>query len=108
MKKMKVIALSLFVSISVSVYADFASERNQTHCANFIQADTLNRIDADGLRQGLWILYGHDKNDLAFPADAKWKEGRYVDGKKEGKWIEYLPDGRIAGELNYHDGKPVK
>lgn len=107
MKKIKIIALVFFVLLSISVHADLALERNQTH-ERIIQADTLNMIDADGLRQGLWIFYGHNKNDLAFPAEAKWKEGRYVDGKKEGKWIEYLADGRIASEMNYHDGKLVK
>lgn len=71
------------------------------------QPDTLNQTDADGKRQGHWILYGVDRPDAGIPDSGKVEEGRYVDDRKTGVWIKYHKDGitpRLKGE--YKNNRP--
>ncbi|CAN5198682.1 hypothetical protein BH09BAC5_BH09BAC5_20770 [soil metagenome] len=69
-------------------------------------SDTIGQVDAAGKRQGYWILYGRDKKDPAYAADAKWQEGRYKDSQKMGVWIEYFPTGKTKSELTFVNNRP--
>ena len=60
--------------------------------------DTINLTDNDGLKQGKWIKYTAinivDKLK-------KMEEGCYLNGKKEGYWKFYLPDGQLKDSILY-------
>jgi antitoxin component YwqK of YwqJK toxin-antitoxin module len=65
-------------------------------------------IDAAGLKQGYFIIYGRDVPEKTeYPLDGKVEEGAYKDNKKTGEWIIYHTDGatpRLKG--NFADGRP--
>jgi antitoxin component YwqK of YwqJK toxin-antitoxin module len=61
--------------------------------------DTINQKDANGLKQGYWIVYYPDSK-------IKKEEGKYVNNKKEGVWKFYYPSGTIKQEVTYKDNKP--
>lgn len=67
-----------------------------TCSVGFGQSDTLNQTDADGKRQGYWIIYGKDRPEAGFPEDGKIEEGNYIDDRKSGVWIKYYNDGKTA------------
>ena len=60
-----------------------------------------NTTDAQGKKQGNWVVYGKDKPDDGHCATCKVEEGKYVDGRKEGRWIKYFPDG-VTPRLDAH------
>ena len=68
----------------------------------------LNFVDADGKKQGKWIIYGKMSGDAAFNPTAKFEEGTYKDNAKEGEWTEYNPDGSVKRTVNFHEGNEVK
>jgi len=65
-------------------------------------------IDAAGLKQGYFIIYGRDVPEKTeYPLDGKVEEGAYKDDRKTGEWIVYHTDGltpRLKG--SYKDGRP--
>jgi len=71
-------------------------------------SDTLNKLNRSGEREGWWVLTkendpvnGNNGNQM------KLKEGRYINGRKNGVWITYYEDGktpRLIGE--YSDNRP--
>jgi len=69
-------------------------------------SDTINRLNSKGQREGWWIL--SKTNTAVQPSKGiKAKEGRYVNGRKFGAWINYYEDGvtpRLIGE--YSDNRP--
>lgn len=69
--------------------------------------DAPNAKDAQGRKQGMWIIWGKEYPDKGYPEDGRIEEGPYKDDKKEGTWIKYHPDGktpRLTGE--YVGGRP--
>lgn len=67
--------------------------------------DTLNRLNDKGQRIGWWVL-NKDNRPVAH-GELKAKEGRYINGRKFGAWINYYEDGvtpRLIGE--YADNRP--
>lgn len=72
--------------------------------------DTINRIDAQQRRQGLWMLAGID--DMEQPLVSV---GHYLNGKANGLWIKTNRDGMplaqenfkndlLDGEVKYYEG----
>jgi antitoxin component YwqK of YwqJK toxin-antitoxin module len=68
--------------------------------------DTLNYVDANGMRQGRWIITGAMKKDLAYKPEAKVEEGNYTDSKKTGPWIEYYPNGNKKDDITFVNNRP--
>ncbi|CAN5797621.1 hypothetical protein BH11BAC7_BH11BAC7_05220 [soil metagenome] len=68
----------------------------------------INFTDENGKRQGKWIIYGKMSGDKAFNPTAKFEEGDYKDGLKDGEWIEYKPDGTEKRKVNFSGGNEVK
>ena len=66
---------------------------------------TTNFVDAKGLRQGKWMVIGKMQRDSVYAPDAKVEEGTYVDGQKDGEWMEYYPSGAVKSKGNYSGGK---
>ncbi len=67
----------------------------------------INQKDAQGRKQGQWVVYGKDAPNKGYPADGKIEEGPYKDDRKNGTWTSYHKDGatpRLIGV--YEDGRP--
>lgn len=62
------------------------------------QNDTINKKDANGLKQGFWVFY--------FDDNTKKEEGTYTNNKKEGIWKAYYPTGNIKHEITYLKNRP--
>jgi len=76
--------------------------------SNGFGQDTLNRVDANGKKQGHWIYYGKDRPESGVPLEGKVMEGNYIDDRKEGVWIRYNLDGvtpKLKGE--YKNDRPT-
>jgi antitoxin component YwqK of YwqJK toxin-antitoxin module len=66
----------------------------------------LNRIDANGQRQGYWIIKGYMIEASAYSANATVEEGHYINGNKEGLWKRYYPSGQVRNEITYRGDLP--
>ncbi|MBD3636140.1 MAG: hypothetical protein HUJ25_02265 [Crocinitomicaceae bacterium] len=53
-----------------------------------------NVTDDNGLKQGMWTIWGHMKPEKGYPEDGKIEEGPYKDDRKNGEWIKYHKDGK--------------
>lgn len=69
------------------------------------QSDTINRRDDKGMKQGYWIYYGIDRPSLGYADSARIMEGRFVDDKREGKWIMYDRSGWVKKEVEAKEGR---
>ena len=68
--------------------------------------DTINRIDANNLRQGAWKVFGKDKKLEGFSLDQLIEEGEYMDNRKVGIWKKYFSNGKLQNEITYKSGRP--
>src|SRR5678810_966114 len=57
-----------------------------------VKGDTLNRVDANGLKQGRWVSH----IDALRGEPGYEEEGVYKDGKKEGTWRTYNLQGDLT------------
>lgn len=73
-----------------------------------IAIENINFMDAKGLRQGHWKIYGAMQRDITFPPEMLYEEGNYSDGLKDGEWKKYNSDGTVKEKVQYKDGKIVK
>jgi len=62
--------------------------------------------DANGLKQGYWIIKGADKKLPGYSLDAKVEEGNYKDNLKQGIWIQYFPGGALKNKVTFKDNRP--
>jgi antitoxin component YwqK of YwqJK toxin-antitoxin module len=85
-------ALLFVLSLSFQVFADGLGE--------------LNRVDANGLRQGYWIIKGYMLKNAGYSANATVEEGHYLNGNKEGLWKRFYPDGKLRNEITFRNGSP--
>jgi antitoxin component YwqK of YwqJK toxin-antitoxin module len=72
--------------------------------------DTINRIDSLGRKHGRWEVYRNspDPGSPGDVANVKLEVGHYVDGKKEGEWTYYFPDGKLKEKVIYKNDVMVK
>ena len=100
MKKL-IMVLALFVSISLKAQSYEPGKKG-------LQAgDTINMTDANGKKQGQWILFGyHNPKMVGYELNQKISEGAYKDNKKQGVWIDYFPSGNIKNKITFLDGRP--
>jgi len=68
--------------------------------------DTINLIDANKKKQGIWIVRGADKAGSGYAANQKIEEGSYKDNKRIGVWKEYHKNGNLKSSITYVNGKP--
>lgn len=68
--------------------------------------DTLNLIDAQGKKQGKWIIKGKHKPGTCYQPEQKVEEGRYSDNRKTGIWIEYYCNSNMKNKLTFVNGRP--
>jgi hypothetical protein len=77
--------------------------------------DTLNRLDKNGLMQGLWITYKKPlKSEYNIDSIAYlsipfyiYEYGYCKNGKREGTWCSYYPYGEKKMEVKYFKGELV-
>ena len=76
--------------------------------AQSINNDTLapNQVDANGLKQGYWIVLNTVKKLPNYPAEAKVEEGKFTDSKKIGIWKTFFPGGNLKSEITFVNGFP--
>ena len=68
--------------------------------------DTLNKIDAEGKKQGKWVLFGRHKPGTCYQAEQKVEEGKYADNRKAGIWVEFYCNGNMRNKLTFTNGRP--
>lgn len=120
MKKI-IYTAAFFTTIVFSSCSDNATDKNSTDSTDLDVLTTpgnsnlpanmktdLNYVDADGKKQGKWIIYGKMSGDAAYNPTAKVLEGNYKDDLKDGEWTEYNPDGTVKRKVNYAAGQEVK
>ena len=61
------------------------------------QKDTLNKVDANNMKQGYWKIYDEASKALL-------EEGKYVNSQKEGIWKAYYETGKIKEEQYFQMG----
>ncbi len=80
----------------------------QSAIAQSTNSDTLapNQVDANGLKQGYWIVFNSVKKLPNYPAEAKVEEGKFADSKKTGIWKMFFPNGNIKSEITFTNNRP--
>jgi len=68
--------------------------------------DTINLVDAQGRKQGQWIVKGKHKPGTCYQPDQKVEEGKYLDNRKTGVWIEYYCNSNMKNKLTFVNGRP--
>ncbi|MEO6961463.1 MAG: hypothetical protein ABIY90_05815 [Puia sp.] len=65
-----------------------------------VKGDTLNRVDAKGIKQGKWVNHVDDlRGEPGYE-----EEGQYKDNRKEGTWRVYSLEGDLKGLEFYRWG----
>ncbi|MFT4601947.1 MAG: antitoxin component YwqK of YwqJK toxin-antitoxin module [Arenicella sp.] len=86
----------------LSVISGFILLANNLHG----QSDTLNFTDAEGKKQGFWIISGKMKPEKGFCDSCRYEAGIYKDDRKNGVWSKYHKNGheRLIGM--YKNNRP--
>ena len=90
---MRIYLINIFLFFSVVLtYAQWKSFK-------IYEGDTINKIDNFGNKQGLWIFFNEEY------ANGVVQKGYYKDGKKDGEWIVYYPNGKIKSKAIYRNNR---
>lgn len=68
--------------------------------------DTINKIDVIGKKQDKWVLLGKHKPGTCYQTDQKAEEGKYIDNRKTGIWVEYYCNSLVKSKLTFVNGRP--
>lgn len=71
-----------------------------------IDGEKVNLTDANGKKQGKWIITGQTRNLPGYKPDQKIEVGEYKDSRKVGTWISYYSNGNKKSEITYKYGRP--
>lgn len=83
--------------------------RTSLCCFLLICSATLwaqNKRNANGERHGKWTFTGKDYPNKNIPKTQKVEEGNYVNGRKEGTWTKFFPDGGVQLKGTYNNNRP--
>lgn len=61
------------------------------------QETQRNLFDAEGQKTGYWAIFSPEDFSIM-------EEGSYVDGKKDGLWKTYFPNGNVSHEITWRNG----
>jgi len=99
---------SMFLNIVrlffVLLLVNFKMVAAQTY--EVIENDTVNVIDANGKKQGKWIITNNLLGKECYANDQKVEEGKYSNSKKSGFWKEYFCNKNIKSKIYYDNNKP--
>jgi antitoxin component YwqK of YwqJK toxin-antitoxin module len=73
----------------------------------FAYQSGMNGFDAEGKKHGKWKVTGDMQSDPAFTPNAVVEEGEYANGKRQGLWVRYFPNGNKKNEITYLNDKPT-
>ncbi len=90
--------ISLITTLLFTVQTGYAQ-------ANTLSADTLNRVDELGRKQGYWRFIAPETEKAGYADGALVEEGRYTNSKRIGKWRRYWPNGKVMSEITYQMGR---
>ena len=99
--------LFTLLTMSSATYANDIIALTATPLAIEQEEGEPNDTDAQGRKQGLWIIWGNMKPEKGYPDAGKIEEGPYKDDRKNGQWTMYHKDGatpRLIGEFS--NGRP--
>lgn len=97
----------LFTLILMATFLFSKSQSYEPGPKGLQVGDTINMTDANGKRQGKWILCGyHNPKMVGYDSNQKISEGTYKDNRKQGVWIDYFHSGNIKNKINFKDGRP--
>jgi antitoxin component YwqK of YwqJK toxin-antitoxin module len=68
--------------------------------------DTINVLDANGKRQGKWVINGKFANLPEYAPEAIVEEGKYLNSLKVDIWKHYFPNGNLQNKLTYENNRP--
>ncbi len=66
--------------------------------------DTVNLIDANGLKQGNWAIKGMNNPKRGYFSDQLIEAGRYKDNRKVGEWLYYHNNNNIKNKIMFVNG----
>jgi antitoxin component YwqK of YwqJK toxin-antitoxin module len=97
----------IFLKYSLYLILFFAFSKNSySQTFVIVGTDTINFVDANGLKQGHWNVTNKTKKLEGYKDDQKVEEGYYKDGKKTGIWKQYYPNGTIKSEITFVNNRP--
>ena len=87
---MKGIILIIGFFLASTVVYSIERMSNLTSSNEIKQEDgEINKKDAQGRKQGPWIIFGKDRPEKGYPNEGKIEEGPYKDNRKHGQWTKY-------------------
>lgn len=93
--------LLLMVSFLFSKSQSF--EINHSHAAGM---DTVNMTDANGKKQGFWVIRAKNKPGSCTYPEQVIEKGLYKDNKKTGEWIQIYCNGNTKSIIHFKNGVP--
>lgn len=99
--------LFTILTMSSALYANDIITLTTTPLAITQEEGEPGTTDAQGRKQGFWVIFGKDKPEKGYPDAGKIEEGPYKDDRKNGQWTMYHKDGttpRLIGEFS--NGRP--
>lgn len=85
-----------------------APKQNTANAQPSAPGMNTNSVDANGRKQGPWVVTGATEHVPGYSEADKIREGNYKDGKKQGVWIEYYPGGSVKDKIEYRNDTLVK
>ncbi len=70
------------------------------------QNDTINKVDANKLKQGKWMIFGNMSSSKGYASSAVVETGHYKSSRKTGTWIKFFPNGNERSIIQYKNGRP--
>ncbi len=64
----------------------------------------VNRV-INGKREGHWIIFAHTKNLPDYSPNAKYEEGKFMAGRRTGRWTRFHANGEKWSEVEYKRGR---
>ena len=101
MRKFTLILISFFYLSSLAQAQSF-----EPGPKGLAAGDTMNLTDAQGKKQGKWIIFGRHKPGTCYTPEQKVEEGKYSDNRKTGIWIEYYCNSNMKNKLTFVNGRP--
>ncbi len=72
---------------------------------DLFEGDTINKIDVNNKRQGLWRVNARPGVDVAYANGELVETGEYQSSRKVGLWKRYYPGGKLKSEITYNRGR---
>jgi len=77
----------------------------QTQDYDLQDGDTINKI-VNGRRVGQWFIKAGPNHHEGYRTGNLVEKGNYENGRKQGLWKKYYPNGRLKSEITYVNSRP--